>query len=204
MIFGSAPSSAASIPFLRLLSSTPTLTLTVTVTPTPSLLKTPTPSVRHFFSRSHRFFPFAHTPIATAGGICGCFPNSIRIRVSAMSTGAGLVEFSLSPTSSLKIQKGDITQWSVDGSSDAIVTFSPAVSVFWVCSWFSCILLRNSCSQVEELFVLDDGSFNMGHFGLIGNNRWSIYAKVCLCGYYMKTRNSLRIPWSFKPILIAS
>lgn len=38
-----------------------------------------------------------------------------------MSTGAGLVELPLSPTSSLKIQKGDITQWSVDGSSDAIV-----------------------------------------------------------------------------------
>lgn len=45
-----------------------------------------------------------------------------------MSTGAGavedsrgLVEFPLSPSSSLKIQKGDITQWFIDGSSDAIV-----------------------------------------------------------------------------------
>lgn len=49
-----------------------------------------------------------------------------------MSTGAGLVEFPLSPTSCLKIQKGDITQWSVDGSSDAIVTlsFSPSLSLF--------------------------------------------------------------------------
>lgn len=30
-------------------------------------------------------------------------------------------EFSLSPTSLLKIQKGDITRWFIDGSSDAIV-----------------------------------------------------------------------------------
>lgn len=29
--------------------------------------------------------------------------------------------FSLSPSSALKIQKGDITQWAVDGASDAIV-----------------------------------------------------------------------------------
>ena len=41
-----------------------------------------------------------------------------------MSTGTGVVEFSLSPTSSLKILKGDITQWSIDGSSDAIVALS--------------------------------------------------------------------------------
>lgn len=33
----------------------------------------------------------------------------------------GVVKLALSPSSSLKIQKGDITQWSIDGSSDAIV-----------------------------------------------------------------------------------
>ncbi|XP_052184732.1 uncharacterized protein LOC127796580 [Diospyros lotus] len=33
----------------------------------------------------------------------------------------GLVHFKLSPTCDLKIQKGDITKWFVDGSSDAIV-----------------------------------------------------------------------------------
>lgn len=41
-----------------------------------------------------------------------------------MSTGAGgaaIVDFPLSSTTTLKIQKGDITQWSIDGSSDAIV-----------------------------------------------------------------------------------
>ncbi|XP_009804400.1 uncharacterized protein LOC107804643 isoform X2 [Nicotiana tabacum] len=35
--------------------------------------------------------------------------------------GEGSVTFQLTPSSLLKIQKGDITQWSVDGSSDAIV-----------------------------------------------------------------------------------
>ncbi|KAL3524055.1 hypothetical protein ACH5RR_016889 [Cinchona calisaya] len=39
---------------------------------------------------------------------------------SSSNTG-GIVSFQLSPSSSLKIQKGDITEWSVDGSSDAIV-----------------------------------------------------------------------------------
>ncbi|KAI3815937.1 hypothetical protein L1987_15621 [Smallanthus sonchifolius] len=33
----------------------------------------------------------------------------------------GVAHFNLSPTSSLKIQKGDITCWFIDGSSDAIV-----------------------------------------------------------------------------------
>ncbi|KAK9282979.1 hypothetical protein L1049_011205 [Liquidambar formosana] len=32
-----------------------------------------------------------------------------------------VAQFALSPSSALKIQKGDITQWFVDGSSDAIV-----------------------------------------------------------------------------------
>ncbi|KAL4574968.1 hypothetical protein LXL04_021808 [Taraxacum kok-saghyz] len=32
-----------------------------------------------------------------------------------------VAQFHLSPTSSLKIQKGDITRWFIDGSSDAIV-----------------------------------------------------------------------------------
>ncbi|KAL0317011.1 UNVERIFIED_CONTAM: Macro domain-containing protein [Sesamum angustifolium] len=44
---------------------------------------------------------------------------------STMSSGGDgghqVVEFRLTPSSVLKIQKGDITRWSVDGSSDAIV-----------------------------------------------------------------------------------
>ncbi|KAJ9553444.1 hypothetical protein OSB04_017489 [Centaurea solstitialis] len=45
---------------------------------------------------------------------------------SSMSNNGGdagkrVVHFNLSPTSAIKIQKGDITRWSIDGSSDAIV-----------------------------------------------------------------------------------
>ncbi|XP_059627898.1 uncharacterized protein LOC132270723 [Cornus florida] len=44
--------------------------------------------------------------------------GSIASRVSTMSQE---VHFALSSSCALKIRKGDITQWSVDGSSDAIV-----------------------------------------------------------------------------------
>lgn len=40
---------------------------------------------------------------------------------NAGGDGRQLLQFQLSPSSLLKIQKGDITLWSVDGSSDAIV-----------------------------------------------------------------------------------
>ncbi|GFY83450.1 appr-1-p processing enzyme family protein [Actinidia rufa] len=39
----------------------------------------------------------------------------------ASNGGEDSVNFRLSPSSDLRIQKGDITRWSVDGSSDAIV-----------------------------------------------------------------------------------
>ena len=35
--------------------------------------------------------------------------------------GGGVVRFPLSASSALVIQKGDITKWSIDGSTDAIV-----------------------------------------------------------------------------------
>ncbi|XP_073139753.1 uncharacterized protein [Henckelia pumila] len=44
---------------------------------------------------------------------------SAAARFPTMSSGG--VEFQLSASSVLKIQKGDLTRWSVDGSSDAIV-----------------------------------------------------------------------------------
>ncbi|KAL8539384.1 hypothetical protein ACS0TY_001127 [Phlomoides rotata] len=51
--------------------------------------------------------------------------TTTAVGFSKMSGSSGdgrqLAEFPLSPSSFLKIQKGDITQWSVDGSSDAIV-----------------------------------------------------------------------------------
>lgn len=45
--------------------------------------------------------------------------------VSTMASGGeNPVTFQLTPSSLLKIQKGDITRWSVDGSSDAIVSIT--------------------------------------------------------------------------------
>ncbi|KAG6533968.1 hypothetical protein ZIOFF_007847 [Zingiber officinale] len=41
---------------------------------------------------------------------------------SASSSDGSVRTFQLSPSSVLKIQKGDITVWSVDGSTDAIVS----------------------------------------------------------------------------------
>ncbi|CAA0834477.1 appr-1-p processing enzyme family protein [Striga hermonthica] len=56
---------------------------------------------------------------------CGGGGTSIAARFFTMSSSGGdgqcTVELPMSPSSVLKIQKGDITQWSVDGSSDAIV-----------------------------------------------------------------------------------
>lgn len=52
-----------------------------------------------------------------------------RILAASMSNGAGngVVRFKISPSTDFVIQKGDITHWFIDGSSDAIVgdTLSP-------------------------------------------------------------------------------
>ncbi|EYU20097.1 hypothetical protein ABFS82_06G059500 [Erythranthe guttata] len=54
---------------------------------------------------------------------CSSGRTTIAVRFCTMSSGRGddLLEFPLSPSGVVKIQMGDITQWSVDGSSDAIV-----------------------------------------------------------------------------------
>ncbi|XP_042425119.1 macro domain-containing protein VPA0103-like isoform X4 [Zingiber officinale] len=44
-----------------------------------------------------------------------------RVGFSSSSAGGSVITFQFSPLSVLKIQKGDITEWSVDGSTDAIV-----------------------------------------------------------------------------------
>lgn len=49
---------------------------------------------------------------------------SFSIMASAGADDRSAAQFQLTPSSLLKILKGDITQWSVDGSSDAIVTIS--------------------------------------------------------------------------------
>lgn len=57
--------------------------------------------------------------------------TTFAIGFSRMSSAAAdAMVFQLSPSSILKIQKGDITRWSVDGSSDAIVRIPLS---FYVC-----------------------------------------------------------------------
>ncbi|KAL3622047.1 hypothetical protein CASFOL_034243 [Castilleja foliolosa] len=51
---------------------------------------------------------------------------TIAVGFATMSSGGQEVELKLSPSSVLKILKGDITGWSVDGSSDAIINVNPA------------------------------------------------------------------------------
>ncbi|XP_047268631.1 macro domain-containing protein VPA0103 isoform X2 [Capsicum annuum] len=85
---------------------------------------------------SRNFYPAnsIHTLIRPISLISINLPSSTAVVRGSISTIAGVstmasgggnggdsVTFRLTPTSSLKIQKGDITQWSVDGSSDAIV-----------------------------------------------------------------------------------
>lgn len=51
------------------------------------------------------------------------FSPRVGVRVLATMSGHGKIDqFNLSPSSVLKLQMGDITAWSVDGSTDAIVS----------------------------------------------------------------------------------
>ncbi|KAL3837818.1 hypothetical protein ACJIZ3_022409 [Penstemon smallii] len=66
--------------------------------------------------------PLKPNSIISTARRCLSGGRPIPARFSTMSGGGeAMVEFQLSPSSVLKIQKGDITRWSVDGSSDAIV-----------------------------------------------------------------------------------
>ncbi|CAL0319634.1 unnamed protein product [Lupinus luteus] len=72
---------------------------------------TPNPNLRNFAIQFR--FPFSETIP---------FRMAATNNASTLSNGNnGAVRFSLSPSSTLVIQKGDITKWFIDGSSDAIV-----------------------------------------------------------------------------------
>jgi len=79
--------------------------------------------------------------------------NLRRFRVCAMDAaasarvsngGGGVVRFPLSASSALVIQKGDITKWSIDGSTDAIVCdFSSLIFSFlkeWLVKSMNCMI----------------------------------------------------------------
>ncbi|XP_048446836.1 macro domain-containing protein VPA0103 [Pyrus x bretschneideri] len=71
-----------------------------------------------YLCRASRFLSSAPT-IRLASSNPARFRCSVKL--STMSKGEGAVRFPLSASSTLVIQKGDITKWSVDGSTDAIV-----------------------------------------------------------------------------------
>ncbi|RZS10879.1 hypothetical protein BHM03_00042158 [Ensete ventricosum] len=63
------------------------------------------------------------TPLITAAGMDGAERGSAsKAGISVSSGGGSGHTFPISPSTVLKIQKGDITVWSVDGSTDAIVS----------------------------------------------------------------------------------
>lgn len=51
----------------------------------------------------------------------------------ANESGSGVVRFRVSPSTACVIQKGDITKWFIDGSSDAIVGDSIFLSLLRIC-----------------------------------------------------------------------
>ncbi|KAJ7959552.1 Appr-1-p processing enzyme family protein isoform 1 [Quillaja saponaria] len=88
----------------------------------------PSPNTR--ISRNDRLllrtffrFPFSSSSSSSSSSSTIFYRMETTARVSTLSSGGGdgVIRFPLSPTSALVIQKGDITKWSVDGSSDAIV-----------------------------------------------------------------------------------
>ncbi|XVE90987.1 hypothetical protein DITRI_Ditri20bG0119500 [Diplodiscus trichospermus] len=74
------------------------------------------PTSYKIFSRNHITFTDIFTLSLTSSPACG-----VGFSKMAAATGEEDGYFKLSETSVLKIKKGDVTQWFVDGSSDAIV-----------------------------------------------------------------------------------
>ncbi|XWS65590.1 hypothetical protein CRYUN_Cryun05aG0127000 [Craigia yunnanensis] len=77
----------------------------------------PKASSYKIFSRNHSTFQNTFKLSLTSSLACGV----VGFSKMASETGGEDVHFKLSETIVLKIKKGDITQWFVDGSSDAIV-----------------------------------------------------------------------------------
>ncbi|RWV89801.1 hypothetical protein GW17_00048033 [Ensete ventricosum] len=76
------------------------------------------------------------TPLITAAGMDGAERGSAsKAGISVSSGGGSGHTFPISPSTVLKIQKGDITVWSVDGSTDAIVSSRiPSLPVWFIIS----------------------------------------------------------------------
>lgn len=128
---------------------------------------------RNFFQSSRNFYKLnpttvIHTLIRPIS-VISVSPQSVAVvrgrrsriaGVSTMASGGGnggdSVTFQLTPASLLKIQKGDITRWSIDGSSDAIVSIKCFCLLYmrlknlaesflvWFFSVYYCLLLHLS------------------------------------------------------------
>ncbi|XP_059317962.1 uncharacterized protein LOC132068407 [Lycium ferocissimum] len=84
-------------------------------------LKTPGNFQTSRLQSSRNFHTLNPTTLIRPISVISVTLQSIACVSTMASGGENGVTFQLTPSNLLKIQKGDITQWSVDGSSDAIV-----------------------------------------------------------------------------------
>ncbi|RWW59242.1 hypothetical protein BHE74_00033836 [Ensete ventricosum] len=106
------------------------------------------------------------TPLITAAGMDGAERGSAsKAGISVSSGGGSGHTFPISPSTVLKIQKGDITVWSVDGSTDAILekrkdlAFVSIKKYSWSCPMIHHRRPRTYCeywvpTQIEDVQVL--------------------------------------------------
>jgi len=87
-------------------------------------------------NKKHFLFKTPLTSSSLMDALGGVFVSAAGVSAAGDSTlpcdnGGNTSVFAMSPCL-LKINKGDITKWSVDGSSDAIVSCKPFIFISWV------------------------------------------------------------------------
>lgn len=114
----------------------PTLTTASTCSNTRivSFSSYPEPTSCKIFGRDRSTFQNISKLSLTSSPACGVVGFSKMASAAAAEDG----HFKLSETSVLKIKKGDITQWFVDGSSDAIVSVSLPFSLILISLCYNC------------------------------------------------------------------
>ena len=84
-----------------------------------------------FLRRSLRFCSSSNANLRS----CRAFGMDAASARASSNGCVGVVRFPLATSSALVIQKGDITKWSIDGSTDAIVC-KKLLSLFVLEEWF--------------------------------------------------------------------
>jgi hypothetical protein len=82
-------------------------------------------------NKKHFLFKPPLTSSSLMDTLGGAFVSAAGVSTLPFDNGGNTNVFALSPCL-LKINKGDITKWSVDGSSDAIVSCKPFIFISWV------------------------------------------------------------------------